>query len=264
MVIVLIATPSILLPGLTVDTLQIVALIALFAAGMTIFEYASTYPSLIEFRDAPPFNRIRFLSLFATVVVLSLICRGLYEPTALTEFLTKIGATVAAQIDAPFSPVRLMITMLPEGSEDQAQMLLIAAGLSYAMSFLSVIFFMFFLGFSRWPARSVFNVWVNLPTFDPTAGGDVIKRLNRDSYINVTLGVLLPFIVPVMIGGVAHVFDAFSLAHYQTMIWVVAAWAFIPASLFMRGLAMGRVAKLIMKKRRSAYPQGEEDGLVFA
>ena len=74
LVVVLLATPSLLLPGMTSDTAQMVMLVAIFGAGLTFFEYASSYPGLVEFRDAPPFNRIRFLSLFLTVVLLALLC----------------------------------------------------------------------------------------------------------------------------------------------------------------------------------------------
>ncbi|MDJ1018121.1 MAG: hypothetical protein QNJ35_16545, partial [Paracoccaceae bacterium] len=56
-VVLLIATPSLILPGFNADTAQVVALVALFGASLTFFEYASSYPGLVEFRDAPPFNR---------------------------------------------------------------------------------------------------------------------------------------------------------------------------------------------------------------
>ena len=42
-----------------------------------------------------------------------------------------------------------------------------------------------------------------------------------------------------------------TLDNPQTMIWIVAAWAFLPASLLMRGLALGRIAELIERKRQS-------------
>ena len=76
LVVLLIASPALLLPGMTPDGKQIVALVAIFGAALTIFEYASAYPGLVEFRDAPPFNRIRFVSLFATVFLLTIIGRG--------------------------------------------------------------------------------------------------------------------------------------------------------------------------------------------
>jgi hypothetical protein len=44
----------------------------------------------------------------------------------------------------------------------------------------------------------------------------------------------------------------------QTLVWTMTAWAFLPASLFMRGIAMGRVADLIAAKRRAAVDKSGE------
>ena len=46
LVVLLVATPSLLLPGVSADGKQIVALVAIFGAALTIFEYASAYPGL--------------------------------------------------------------------------------------------------------------------------------------------------------------------------------------------------------------------------
>ena len=40
------------------------------AAFLTFVESNSNFPSIMEFRDAPPFNRLRFASLFVTVLLL--------------------------------------------------------------------------------------------------------------------------------------------------------------------------------------------------
>ncbi|KKK62372.1 hypothetical protein LCGC14_3005000 [marine sediment metagenome] len=118
LVALLIATPSLILPRVDPDGAQVIALVAIFAALLTAFEYGSNYPCLFEFRDAPPFNRIRFLSLMMTVVLLSLIARGQYEPNSLSSFLALAGHLVAGSLDFPYSPVRLVILMLPEGTDD--------------------------------------------------------------------------------------------------------------------------------------------------
>ena len=56
LVALLIATPTVLLPQVSDDTSQMVALLSLLAAALTFVEYSSQYPSLVEFRDAKPFN----------------------------------------------------------------------------------------------------------------------------------------------------------------------------------------------------------------
>jgi hypothetical protein len=250
---VLVAMPSVLLPGVGSDGKQMVALVALFAGALTFVEYNATYPGLIEFRDAPPYNRMRFAMLFATVLMLTLIARGMAEPTTLTILTQAVGMLIGQSMDFPYSPVRLATLMLPaSASAEQVAAVRTAAGMGYLISLISLAFFVVLMRMKGWPTQTgAFNVWVNLPTFDPSAGGDVISRLERDARINLALGFLLPFLIPaaVKLGGGA--FEPLLMGSSQTLIWTMAAWAFLPASLFMRGIAMGRIAGMIRAKRRS-------------
>ena len=252
LMVVLISTPSMLLPGTHSDTTQIVALVAIAAAVFTFVEYNSAYPSLVEFRDAPPFNRIRFIALFICVISLSLIARGGADASTLSRFIEAVGQNLSETIDFPYSPVRLMVLMLPQDADiELISSVRTAAGVSYLVSVVSLAVFVVLMRVNHWPSsKSGFNVWVNMPTFDPTAGGDVVERLQRDSQINLILGFLLPFIIPAAVKLASDVIDPISLSEPHTLIWTVTAWAFLPASLIMRGIAMGRVAQLIEDKRR--------------
>lgn len=252
LVAVMIVLPSVLLVDVTTDTQQIVALIAIFAAALTFVEYNAIYPSLVEFRDAKPFNRIRFLMLFATVFLLSLIERGRVEPSTLTELVEAVGALIGAAMDFPYSPVRLARLMMADGANQaQVEAVRTAAGMAYLTSLISLSVFVLMLRAGAWPQPGVpFNVWVNLPTFDPSAGGDVVNRLNRDARINIALGFLLPFLIPAVVGLTSSGFAPLQMTSSQTLIWTMTAWAFLPASLFMRGIAMGRIAGMIRDKQR--------------
>lgn len=252
LVMVLVATPSVLLTDVGADGKQMVALVALFAGALTFVEYNATYPGLIEFRDAPPFNRVRFIMLFFTVFTLSVIAQGMTRPSTLTELITAIGGLVGRSMDFSYSPVRLATLMLAEGAtQAQVAMVRTAAGMAYLISLISLAVFMILMKLGQWPKPGVpFNVWVNLPTFDPTAGVDVINRLDRDARINIALGFLLPFVIPVVVKASSAGFEPLTLTSPQTLIWTMAAWAFLPASLFMRGIAMGRIADMIREKRR--------------
>ena len=129
-----------------------------------------------------------------------------------------------------------------------------AAALAYGMSLGMVLIFAVCVRFFGWPTRSgPFNVWINLPLFDPTGGGDVLYRLRRDAGLNLVLGVLLPFAVPALVRIAAAVIGPVSLGDPQTLIWTVSAWAFLPATLLMRGIAMQRIAAMIEDKRRRSY-----------
>ena len=249
LVMVLIATPSALLPGTGLDGQQMVALVALFAGLLTFVEYNATYPGLIEFRDAPPYNRTRYLMLFFMLFFLSVAARNEASPTTLGSLVEALSFLCGISLDFPYSPVRLLTLMLAD-SYETAQAVRSAAGTTYMIALLSLGVFVLVLRFQEWPSRNgAFNVWVNLPTFDPTIGGDVVSRLERDARVNLALGFVLPFIIPavVTLGGKGLI--TFDLASEQTLIWLIAAWAFLPASLFMRGFAMARIAGMIRQKR---------------
>lgn len=261
LVILMIATPSLMLTGTSADTRHLVALVYIVAGVFVFIEYNSSSPSLMEFRDAPPFNRVRYFGLAATVLALTVIAKGVTEPTTMTALFNVVGGSLAEAMDFPYSPVRLVVLMLPtEASADLIDNVRTAAGLSYLVSLLSLALFVLALRLNNWPnQRGGFNVWTNLPTFDPTAGGDVVTRLERDGQINIILGFLLPFLIPAFVKLASDIFNPIQLQYSHTLIWTMTAWAFIPASLIMRGIAMFRVSQMIALQREQVYlrTQGE-------
>jgi hypothetical protein len=257
---VLITAPSVLIPGTPEDTRQMAALIAFFAGALTFAEYSATYPGVVEFRDARPYNRTRFAMLAVMVGAITITARSGVEDSAFSSLLGALAYSSGVALDFPYSPVRLLTLMLGEGlTEAQVTVVRSSAGVAYMAVLLSLLTFVMVLRIKRWPANlGAFNVWVNLPTFDPTAGGDVVARLERDARSNLILGFVLPFVIPAImkVGGLSS--GAIDVTSAQTLTWTVTAWAFLPASLFMRGIAMGRIATMIRDKRRegSSDPSG--------
>ncbi|OYU19028.1 MAG: hypothetical protein CFE34_07470 [Rhodobacteraceae bacterium PARR1] len=201
LVMALVVMPSAILPGVTTDAQQMAAFVAFFAGAMTFVEYNAVYPGLIEFRHAPPFNRTRFALLVGTVLLLCLIERGRVSPTALTQFLDAVGSLVGWAMDFPYSPVRLAMLML-DNAATAAQVAAVrtAAGMALLVTMVTLIWFVLTMRAGGWPSRrAAFNVWVNLPTFDPTVGADIIRKLDRDARVNVALGFLLPFLIPAVV-----------------------------------------------------------------
>lgn len=256
---VLVATPALLLPHMHMSTAQIVLVLALLAAVFTVVEYSSRYPGLLEFRFAAPYNRLRFFTLAAILLALSLMLRGHLVNTPLAGGIERSAAAIAGIVDFPYSPVRLMVKLVSaQGDAALIETMRRAAALAYALSLAMVLIFVVFVRFLGWPTRSgPFNVWINLPLFDPTGGGDVLYRLRRDAILNLLLGLLLPFAIPAIVRTAAAVIDPVSLADPQTLVWTVSAWAFLPASLLMRGVAMQRIAAMIEDKRRRSYAAAE-------
>ena len=257
-----IVLPALMLGPNSADGAQISVLVALLAAIFVFAEYASSYPSFVEFRHAPPFNRMRFVMLVLMVICLTLLCRS-GDATGLFSGIVRRGAAaIGGLLDLPYSPVRIFVLGLPADSDlaliERARD---GAALVYALALTALGTFTLLVHVYDWPSRNgAFNVWVNLPLFDPTTGGDVLPRLRRDSYMNIAAGVVLPFLIPVFIRITSGVFDAFTLFDTQAFVWTMVAWAFIPASMIMRGIAMSRVADLIEEKRRRAYARAQHAG----
>jgi hypothetical protein len=259
LVALLLVTPALLAPNASADSAQVVMLLALLGSGFVFMEYASAYPSVIEFRYAPPFNRLRFGFLFMAVIGTAFIARG--SEGDLARLFTALGGISAQALDFPFSPVRLMTLAVPaEATDAFYQNVRLASGLAYVLSLIMVAVFLVLVRVLGWPASNgAFNVWLNLPLFDPTAGGDVVTRLVRDARINYSLGFLLPFLIPAIAKSAAGMIDLAALQDPQTMIWTIAIWAFFPAMLITRGLAMSRIAEMIETKRRRAYARADAD-----
>ena len=254
----LVLAPSMLVPGLSADAQQTVALVALFAGALTYVEYNAEAPGLVEFRDAPPFNRTRLALLGLTVFALAMIERGRELPSTLTDLVTAVGTLIGQAMDFPYSPVRLATEALAEtATAADIAVIRTAAGTAYLTTLLALFVFSFLLR-HNWPRPGrAFNVWVNLPTFDPTSVSDIVARLERDARINISLGFLLPFLMPALVQLTLGGLDPAVVTAPHTLIWMTAAWAFFPASLFMRGIAMLRLAQMIRDKRRASTALAE-------
>ncbi|WP_294612593.1 hypothetical protein [uncultured Roseovarius sp.] len=265
LIAMMVATPSLLVPSTGPDTAQIVIVLSILAGFMTFIEYYGEYPSIIEFRFAPPFNRLKFLALSAILIVLSLICRGTTDPTGWTVLFTNMGTALGEAVDFPFSPVRMVVLMMPADADtDLVDLVRTTSGISYTVSIVMMFVFLTLVRLLGWPSRNgAFNVWVNLPLFDPTGGGDVLHRLRRDAGLNIVLGSLLPFLIPAAVRAASDMIGPISIANPQILIWTMTAWAFLPASMLIRGIAMRRIADMIQEKRRRAYAEDALPGSIL-
>ena len=151
------------------------------------------------------------------------------------------------------------LTLQADPESAYADLVLALAGISYTISLLTIICFFGLLLFTRWPShKKPFNVWVNLPTFDPTAGGDVVAQLRQDARINSSLGFLLPFLLPLAVYLAALLWQPVSLVTPQSLIWTVTAWSVLSTNLLMRGIAMARIAAMIQYTRRQSTVKDQD------
>jgi hypothetical protein len=251
LVLVVVAMPALLLPNVSQAAQEISLIIGGIAGAFTLFEYASSHPGLIDFRFAPPYNRIRFFTFFTQIVALIFLSRAVVNADAFSADILKYADQAVALTNVPLSPVRVAVAMIGEGASEEFRLLLArAASVSFLIAFAFFILFALTLWVFRWPVgRDNFNLWVNLPTFEPSSGRDVERRLFRDGTANVLIGIGLPFLIPVVASRSGGWFDPSVLENDQPLIWGCAIWAFLPASLVMRGAALLKVGWLVKRAR---------------
>lgn len=248
----LVILPAVLAPVTTPETAQIVILLAIFAAGVIFAEYSSAYPGLIEFRFAAPFNRTRFMLLALLAMLMALLMRHQSDPGSISTLVQGLALACAPLFDFAFSPVQLLLRSLPgDLPESHAAMVQQGASLALVLGVTTVLGFVAAIRLNVWPMGSgPFNVWINLPTFDPTAGNDVVQRLLRQARINILLGFLLPFLLPGFVYASALLVQPLTLQSPMGFVWGIVLWVYLPVSLIMRGVAMARVARMIRANRR--------------
>lgn len=247
LVMVLVWLPAFLMPLPSPETLQAFAVVALVLAGFVFLEYSAAQPSLIDFRHAPPFNRLKYLAVFLILLAATLLAR----PEGHDSGLWHLADRLADLSSAEWSPPHLAATALAPSSDPQMRLFLHGAfAIGQMVGLLTLGLFWALLHFGFWPPKGQrFNIWTNMPTFEPSNGGDVAERLARDGRVNLILGLILPFLLPVLLGlampeGVLHRVERIEVA-----IWLVGAWCILPISLIMRGMAMGRIAVMIRDQR---------------
>lgn len=257
----LVLIPSLLIGGANHGDAHFVVLLSLLAGAFVAAEYLSSSPSLIAFRNAPPYNRLRFGVLALCVVILTLSFRHAAQPGTMPGIMQSIAIILGNISDLPYSPVRLAVLILPmDTSEALIEVVRLSAGVCYTLSLMMVAIFALLVFGLNWPARQgAFNLWINLPMFDATCGSDIVMRLRIHARVNLILGFLLPFIVPALAFLAADFFSFARIETPQTLIWITCAWAFIPASMMMRGIAMLRISAMIEQKWRSSF--GNAQGL---
>lgn len=251
-VLLVIAAPALLLPGVSRTSLEVSLMLAGLAALFTLVEYAAAAPSLIDFRFAPPYNRGRFLTLAAILLTLVFVARATEGAPDYGPELLAFADRVAASLDFPLSPTHLAVDVLAAGREPGFALLVgRTAALALAIAAAGLVFFVALLWVARWPqGREKFNLWVNLPTFTPSTGRDVERRLIFGGWANIAVGLTLPLTIVVLSSRAIGWIDPQAITSYQTLVWLVALWAFLPMSLVVRGAALIKVGWLVRRARR--------------
>ena len=250
LVVVVAAIPSLLLPSASQGAVEFALIIGGIIGIFTFFEYGSTTPGFVDFRFAPPYNRFRAFTIASQVLAITLVSRAV--ELGLSEAVILDWARQAAQmLDFQYSPVAMAIDAILTDSRfsDTTAILLVysittsfvvGVGLTLVLSLILWVF--------PWPKdRENFNLWANLPTFQPKDGSNIPRRLRRDAYFNIILGLALIYASPLLptLGLDWLTVDLFE--NNQAMVWAATLWVFIASSLIARAIAMLKIARILSR-----------------
>jgi|LGOV01.1.fsa_nt_gb hypothetical protein len=249
-VVVVAAIPSLLLPSASQGAVEFALIIGAIIGMFTFFEYGSTTPGFVDFRYAPPYNRFRAFTIAMQVVTITLVCRAV-ELGLSDSVLVNWAQQAAQMLDFKYSPVSMAIDNILLGShfsDTSAILLVYSVTTSFVVGIGMTLTLSLMLWVFAWPRdRENFNLWANLPTFQPSDDVAIHKRLRRDAYFNIILGVALIYALPFI---PKYGFDWLTVDIFennQVMLWATTLWVFISTSLIARALAMLKIAQILKR-----------------
>lgn len=252
-VVAIVTIPSLLLTDAPAGAVEFSLIIGAIIGIFTVFEYGSGSPGFVDFRFAPPYNRFRVFTITLQIVFLSLVCRAMALDVQSASILN-LAQNIAEQLDFPYSPVAHAINVILETtpfSSASTILLVYTISISFAVGIGLTGIFAILLWVFNWPTnRATFNLWVNLPMFQPSEGKYVVKRLRRDATINIVVAIILIYLLPYVpkLG-----FDWFKVDLFETdqsIVWTTTLWIFVPSGMIARAFAMQKIARIIGRAQR--------------
>jgi len=243
---VIIAAPSFILPDIPNVARELSMIIAAIIAAFALFEYASKSPGFVDFRFAPPYNRFRVGILAGLAIGLSLLVRssitGNNDILALADWSLTYTLTPNSPVDFALKQTAGFVTTSNEQllSRVFSTAFTISIGLTSIMSLLLWVF--------KWPfGRTTFNLWANLPTFAPAEVSLTGRRLRRDGWVNVIFSAALFYIVPFSFPLVQDKLGPDLFGNSHSLVWIATVWAFLPSLMFIRGVSLIKISRILAK-----------------
>ncbi len=239
-----VAIPAVMLPNVSPNSAELSVLLAVIAAAFVVFEYGFSSPSLIEFRFAAPYNRLRFAILAVLVVTLVLAFRSAVENTTGTAMVVSWADASYAFWDFTFSPLRSFMALAVESGPQSRELLGQASALGLTIGLIGAVVPGMAVWHFGWPlGRENFNIWMNMPTF--CVGGDTVGNLRKAAFVCVIFALSFPFLAPQASLAFLGPLGPISASNSQFLVWIIAIWAFVPAALLLRAVALMKIASMI-------------------
>ncbi len=242
-VAILVMLPAILLPQITQSVVEYTRIVATIMAIFVLYEYGFSTPTIIEFRFAAPYNRIKYLLLFALVVTPSLMVSAALNGQEFNGTLSVIATNGYALMDFPFSPVMIVADTFSENDAALGAVLARAIALNLVLVFACTVAFCGAVFSNLWQfGGDGFNMWLNMPTYKSYEKNSLQERLGNSAYASVLIACLIPLFGPTMADVAMALFTFDGKMTPIVMVWSIAIWTFLPAMFLMRAVALVKIS----------------------
>ena len=242
-VAILVMLPAFLLTGITQSGLEFTRIVATIAAVFVIYEYGFATPSVIEFRYAAPYNRIRFMLLLALVLTPAYLISIVLDGQVLNSKLATIGHEIFALMDFTYSPVTIVAKTLSGGDTALRDAVGLAIAFNVMISLACVMAFCaaVFTNILRFGGED-FNMWLNMPTYKSYDVSSLQERLINSAFASMLIACLIPLFGPTAVDVSVVWFSTDGVLAPIAIAWVIAVWTYLPAIYLMRAAALTKVA----------------------
>lgn len=242
-VAMIVILPTLILPGATQSAMEFTRIMATIVAVIVIYEYGFLSPSVIEFRFSSPYNRIRFMMLFAFSFLPAYLISIAIDGIALSGLLKTFAQNGFALMDFPYSPVSIVADRLSVNNIGLRDTIANAIAINIIIGLASLLAFSFAIFSNLWRfGNEGFNMWHNLPTYKSYDAVSLQQRLRNSAFIGIVIAALIPLFGPTVCDVIISLFASNGMLDVITISWVIAIWTLLPMFYLMRSVALLKLA----------------------
>jgi hypothetical protein len=235
--------PAFILPGVTQSGLEFTRILATVAAAFVIYEYGFLTPSVIEFRDAAPYNRIRFFLLLSFVLVPSQLISNVLNGNPVTGVIANFAKNAFSLVNFSFSPVTIAANTLSGTAVILRVAVAQAIALNVMICLFTVIIFAVAVFSGLWRCGGErFNMWHNMPSYKSYGAKTMQTRLVNSAFASLLVACLIPLMGPVAADIFTGWFSQAGKLPPIAITWFIALWVYLPAMYLMRAIILAKVA----------------------
>ncbi len=239
----LILLPTFLLSGISQSSMEFTRILATIASVFVIYEYGFSSPSLIEFRSAAPYNRIRFMFLSVIVITSTFLVGYALSGTVMTGIVPVIANQGLAIFDFTYSPFMSVAKTLSGGNETMQNALAQAIAFNTIVMLACVAAFCVAVYSNLWRFGGIeFNMWQNMPTYKSYEEKSLQERLMNSAFLSLVIACLIPLMGPTLAEVIMGYFAESGRLTPIIAIWAVSFWSFLQGVFFMRAAALAKIA----------------------